>query len=212
LVKSEEHAISSDPAAIVVLPVAHAVVVVVEIGPFVVSTGELVATPVNDEAKQERPPPVDADSVTVIVVPLARPEGACAEMMATCDEPPPVPCLSIVQVRPPPDTEVTVCGLTQVTVSTMKLLEAAAADVVIAIVLPAVSAANSPRFAWSTAIATMPPYGKVSSAEARSVERVRPRESRDSCANVVRPSLKPKYRPPWSVTFGQLEKSAAHVP
>src|SRR5207237_532611 len=76
-------------------------------GPDVASTGELVATPVNEQPPMMRSPPVEAENVAVIVVPDGRPDGACAETIADT-EPDGLtswPCLSTVHVSPPPETE-----------------------------------------------------------------------------------------------------------
>jgi hypothetical protein len=74
-VNSGEQAISKEPAAIAVEALDHAALTLA-VGPLVVSTGELVATPVKDVPHNDLAPITDADRVAVRFVELARPDGA----------------------------------------------------------------------------------------------------------------------------------------
>jgi hypothetical protein len=68
-----------------------------------------------------------AEYVAVIVVPDAKPDGACAEaIQAWLERLPPLGCLSTVHVKPPPETPVTVPVLSanQPPLMTMNLPEA----------------------------------------------------------------------------------------
>lgn len=165
---------SSEPALSVAAFVAQAVT---EPNVFsaggVPSTGELVATPVKLEPAMLRPPGAEAERVTVIVVPEARPEGACADTIAQLEPlAPSPPCLSTVQVNEPPETELIVgrLKLNQPTLRTMNPPAATAFVVVREIVLDAESIADEPIVNWSMAILTaygiaiFVPFGTAASA------------------------------------------------
>jgi hypothetical protein len=144
-------------------PVAHAVVLLnVAIAGGVPSTGELVATPVKLDPAMLRPPTALAEKVAVIVVPDARPEGAGALTFAMSAPPPGIEvtaCLSIVHVKLPPETPVTVCPAALLknapTSSVMNPLAATAWVVVKAMLLAAESIAAEPMVSLSTTMDTV---------------------------------------------------------
>lgn len=148
-VSAYDVAISSEPAWIVTEFVDHAVVDGPEpFGPSVVSTGLDVATPVNDV------PPIiraiaEPDSVAVMTVLDANPDGACALTSAALELAgfAALPCLSIVHVRPPPDTDDRFTVLNQPSDNTMNPPDATAAEVVSEIELELGSAVDVPRLA-----------------------------------------------------------------
>jgi hypothetical protein len=167
-------ATSTDPAAIVMLLVAHAVVLVELVGPDVVSTGDDVAIPVNDVRPIARPFTL-VEYVAVIVVLLARPEGACAYAIAAagfavgC-----CACLAITHVRPPPETDESVAAAAHHAIdATMNPPAATVAVVLTAIVVAAASLTAVPAFALSIAMAI---YGIAmfvpTGTDARALSRV----------------------------------------
>jgi hypothetical protein len=110
--------------------------VLVDVALAVISTGALVATPVNEIAEIPRLTD-DAESVAVITVEAARPLGACADTRALLMLPFLI-CLSIDHVRLPPLTLESVPAATnQSTCITMNPPLATALAVVSAIVVAA---------------------------------------------------------------------------
>lgn len=144
---------STDPALSVTLFVTH---VVTEVEKVVAggdpSTGLEVFTPVNDIAPACGSDGVASAKLIVITVEDGSPLGACAETIPLRE--PPLPELrSIVQARPPPETEV-ICAVEPKcpAQATMKPPVATAEPVVIVTELPP-PLWPVPRFATSTAIA-----------------------------------------------------------
>jgi hypothetical protein len=109
-------------------------------------------------------------SVAVIAVDDARPAGACADTSAEFEAAGFVgcPCLSIVQVSPPPATEDNVAAASNQPTDTIMNPPAATAPVVVnAIVVEDGSAPAFPRSATLTAIATG--YGKLTGCPVSSI-------------------------------------------